>query len=163
MHPSWFQSLPLSQAVNSSSEYKNQSGIYVLSSNKLIPRAMGEDKAGILYIGKSKNLYSRISGLRTSNHNATWYLYNNRKLAKFYISKDIPSNKNEGMSKYVESLIITLVKDSPESGDLEAISLLSYVQLYGESPPLNNALPKKWDYEATEQDVNWFKSKWKIT
>jgi hypothetical protein len=160
MYPDWSETTQLDERINNSKRYSEQSGIYILSTtSKPIQRAMGEDTSGILYIGKSKNLKSRISGLRSSNHNATWFLFNNRALARFYIDKNI--NDSEAMKPFVGKLNITLANSNEMYSEsvLESIALFSYVMRFGEMPPLNSALPKRWEHESNELDMKWFLNK----
>lgn len=155
MLPAWSETKTLNERIDDSYDYESP-GIYLLSTSKLIPRAMNVDKSGILYIGKSSNLKSRISGLRTSNHNATWFLFNNRNLARFYINQDIPDDGP--LKNYVGKLNVTLAKANSSYPDheLEAIALFSYLSAFGEMPPLNNALPKRWEHEPVTDEIEWF-------
>jgi len=161
MYPTWSNTISLKERIADSVEYKGESGIYVLStSNMPLNRAMGVDTSGILYIGKSSNLKSRISALKTSNHNATWFLFQNRSLARFYINSEIKDDDKK-MSHHVGELNITLAKSTPEFSEsiLETIALFTYVNNFGETPPLNSALPRRWEHEMNPDDVEWFNKK----
>lgn len=104
--------------------------VYILTTDRHVPRVINEDKRGILYIGK---------GLLTRNHERPGALIN--------AVNGTSSNQHGGGNLYrplaesnkypLESLKLTLYFiDNPR--ELEAQLLKEYHAAFGELPPLNS-------------------------
>ena len=126
---------------------KNEPAIYRVTyckNNKLqkIGRLLGEDKEGILYIGKSKKIRSRIQQLRNAvdpNRLSTNHTFGN----KF---KKLVENKNKKLEIKIKDLFNFLcieieLKSIKELDKAETNELKTYNYNFGEVPPLNSNLP----------------------
>lgn len=110
--------------------------IRLLESGKVISiqRFLGCDNEGILCIGKSNNLKSRLAQFRRGKDNGrehyeAYRLYTSRER----LNELFPSRTYE----------YSFVKLEPgKEGDLEAELLKEYCREFGEVPPLNSNLPK---------------------
>ncbi len=159
IYPAWSTAKKLNTWIADEKHEVDSQGVYVLCTNKKpLSRAMGVDPRGILYIGSSKNIKRRIGSIISNNHSVTWYLRNNIDLARHYISDEIPDN-SDTIREYVGELNIIITKSFDNYIELEGSALLSYVQLYGETPPLNSALPRKWKGKPDKAELEWFKEK----
>ena len=160
-YPNWTEPRHLDEWISTAKKYENVPGVYVLMTDgKPINRAFCEDVNGILYIGYSKNIRDRVRSIRTNNHQVTWYMKNNLNMANYFISPEIKKDRSN-IRQYVEKLKVTVatVSDCKEKAkSMECSALLSYVHLYGETPPLNSALPKKWEFKSLKtKEIDWFK------
>lgn len=134
------------------------SGIYVIESLKTIGRLLEEDQIGILYIGESKILKSRVNDFRTSNHQATDFFFQNKDLAQRLFSSKINEDNAPTMSSFVGKTSIRYIS-TPSKSDAQEIEknmLFSYVLKFGEVPPLNNALPEKHIEQKDKQKIKWY-------
>ena len=118
------------KSLKPNQEAKYKECVYILTTDRPVPRVIKEDKKGILYIGK---------GLLTKNRERPGALIN--------AVNGTSSNQHGGGNLYlplaeskkypIESLKLTLYFiDNPR--DLEAQLLNEYHAVFGELPPLNS-------------------------
>lgn len=139
--------------------WSQSSGIYIVSYGQSVNRIFGCDEAGILYIGKAKNLRDRVHQFYRSDHNVSWFLYNHRDIARKYMSKEIKDFDDEKeMAPYVGELNIRYAEAESESQAeyLERVAIFSYLKLFGEVPPLNSSIPNRYDKPPTQNEMEWF-------
>jgi predicted GIY-YIG superfamily endonuclease len=87
-----------------------------------VPRILRVDKAGILYVGSTANLASRLKSFKYKHTLALTLLYTG--LAEKISSKDL--------------LVYYKTFNSKKEAEIqEALFLYEYTRLYGEPPPLN--------------------------
>jgi hypothetical protein len=133
-------------------------GVYVIESLKSIGRLLEEDQGGILYIGESKTLKSRVNDFRVSNHQATDFLFQNKTLAQRLFSSQINESNAPTMSSFIGKINIRYIPipSKSEAQEIEKNMLFAYVLKFGEVPPLNNALPEKHIEQRDKQKINWY-------
>ena len=105
-----------------------------------LPRLLGRDPSGVLYIGRSKNLRSRLSGLckglssrtrpQTVTHTAVISYWRLRAFRRQFR----PTNL------WVRIRYFSANDDTYKAEDR---ALLGYANRYGEAPPLNGALERR--------------------
>lgn len=102
-----------------------------------IPRFLGEDPEGILWIGHATNLRSRLriayGALQGGNHP-----HSEAKLLYALEQSTDLKNRYE-RSEYQYSF--ALLGSKTEAEDYEVILIQEYIKQYGEAPPLNSAIP----------------------
>jgi hypothetical protein len=94
-----------------------------------IPRLLGTDRKGILYIGRATHFLHRVIALKKCidpNKTSSNHICGRRYKSHLGISKGFP----------YESLMVELL-ESEEPWIVEEAELLSYFEEFGEPPPLN--------------------------
>lgn len=130
-------------------------GIYVVRRDSPIPRVVAEDPKGVLYVGRSKRLRNRLWQLWKANHPASGFLWGHPKLAGEIMGgicrspKDVVDRVGELTVK-----VATLMGPS-ELEDAERAVLYAYFYQYGELPPLNFRLPKRWNEPPSDEWIGW--------
>lgn len=118
---------------------KVNSGVYKLhclddseTEIEQMSRCLGIDEEGVIYIGKAKELLSRVMDLRNS------FFQKGNERAHICGRRYLNPAHEKFMSSFpVERLFVTLDFDeNPER--LEAEELYNYCRKFGETPPLNN-------------------------
>lgn len=130
-------------------------GVYIIMRDRPIPRIGGIDKTGVLYIGKAKNLRDRLWDFLEQHHIVTAFLWEHPAIAEIVLNKRIPNLK--GMGKHLAELEVRY--STPISEDLldraERTLIFTYIQQFGEPPPLNMSLPKRWEQLPPSLDREW--------
>lgn len=114
--------------------HQDRGGVYRIVSmreNKVvpIPRFLGYDQEGILYIGKADSFLDRVINLKKSispGYNGTSHICGRR-------YKSLP---NIAIQFPFESLYLELI-ETPTPLDTEQTLIRTYQQKFGEVPPLN--------------------------
>jgi hypothetical protein len=114
-------------------------GVYFLScatgEDDLTPvpvnRLLGQDRRGILYIGKADSFVDRVIGLKKS-------LSPEHRTSEHECGVRHKSHLNLAAAFPYERLVLTLI-GSTEPRQLEATELKRYLAQFGELPPLNRA------------------------
>ena len=107
----------------------NQQVVYIIKSNKPVPRVLELDKKGILYIGSAKKVSRLVQLLATVRDNSLTHKFGNR----------YKSNKEKFQEKYpLESLEVDLIS-TENAVDLEKQKLREYEEKFGELPPFNRS------------------------
>ncbi|ARR49310.1 hypothetical protein ETN89_12975 [Photobacterium damselae subsp. damselae] len=126
-------------------DLKNSSGIYriILSNVSKIDRLIGQDFSAILYIGHAKrtnSLCKRIRDFYDSASNTNEY---GNPPTTHKAGRDYQLYLKEKLGNAVENLKFEyVITDSDqEATRLEYNELKSYLDQYGELPPLNKQLP----------------------
>jgi hypothetical protein len=109
-----------------------------------IDRFLGKDKKGILCIGKTKNMETRrkkfVRGIQHGKaHSEARLIY----LIKTYCKK---FQEKYSDPKYEYSFEKVLTKEEAERKETQLIK--DYIKQYGEAPPFNSAIPKRFDREG---------------
>jgi|GEM_PF-5116333 len=155
--PDWIKNKKLSTVNSEWSRWSESSGIYIVSRDSPVDRVFEQDSSGILYIGKAKNLRERVHQFYRSDHNASWFLYCHRDLARKYISSEITDHE-EKVAPYVGQLNISYAEanDEAHAEEIERVAIFSYVKKFGEVPPLNNSIPDRYSEPPNDVQVKWF-------
>jgi hypothetical protein len=130
-------------------------GIYVIFGNPPIYRIRGKDKAGILYIGKARNLQRRLYQFWDGYHTASGFLYQHWTLAEKLLNRVIKNNEDiyDCLAKLKFRVACPISKSKIEKA--ERAALFAYIKHYGEAPPLNLSLPKRWKTAPPWHEVRW--------
>ena len=132
-------------------------GVYVIMRDSAIPRIGGVDDMGIIYIGKSENLRERLWKFWTvKNHIASDFLWTHPTLAQAILnSKHI--KKAEDVEKYLGKIkaryCAPIDRDFLE--EAERTLLFTYIEHFGEAPPLNLSLPRRWHQLPAKRELRW--------
>ncbi len=131
------------------------SGVYVISCDLIIRRIRGEDHAGILYIGKAKNLQRRLRQFWNGYHSASGFLYQHPAIANKLFRKGIKHEDDvyDNLGKLRFRTAYPIHKASLERA--ERAALFAYIKNFGEPPPLNLSLPKRWEEAPSTRETRW--------
>jgi len=120
-----------------------------------IHRVRGKDLAGILYIGKAKNLQRRLYQFWNGYHSASGFLYQHPSIASKLFKKKIGSEDDIYKSLGKLSFRASYPINKRSLGRAERAALFAYVKRYGEPPPLNLNLAKRWKDPPPANDIRW--------
>jgi len=132
-------------------------GVYIISLNKQIHRVGGIDKAGILYIGKSRTLRDRLWEFWNTDHDASAYLWENPRIASKVLGfRRLSSQQLERHLGNLKARIARIPLN--ELASAEEALLYAYVMNYGELPPLNFSFPRRWEGKPDARLLRWAKT-----
>lgn len=130
-------------------------GVYIIRTNKAIERIAARDGKGIIYIGKSLRVRERLWQFWYSNHPASGLLWDNLPLARLVLGKEV-KNKID-YDKKIGALTVKIA--SPINRDdldkAERAVLFAYLFNFGELPPLNFSLGRRWDDKPHINELKW--------
>lgn len=130
-------------------------GIYVISYKKPINRLAKPDPKGIVYIGKSKKLRNRLWQFWYAQHPASGFIWENPDIASKLTGKKLKKQKD------VENILgsFSVKVAAPINKNIldiaERAVMYAYIRIYGELPPLNFSIPKRWNNVTKEKDIKW--------
>lgn len=132
-------------------------GIYLISLGKSIRRIKRVDNTGILYVGKSSNLCNRLRKFWNCYHPASGFLWDNLKVANIVLGKTFRNKDDLGV--FLGKLHVKVANpiSRKELEKAERAVLYSYMLRFGELPPLNFSLPRRWRESPEDQDLHWGK------
>ena len=136
----------------------NSPGVYVIQTLSNIGRFLGSDTRGIVYIGESNDVKRRVDNFRTSDHQATDFFFQNKSLARRFLSNDINEENIPKMSSFVGRLYVRhlIAEGEAKAKEIEKALLFAYVFEFGEVPPMNNSLPKR-DETPSKTVTDWYR------
>ena len=116
-------------------------GIYVISSGRSIPGVARADPRGILYVGKSIKLRSRLWQFWYAQHPANGFLWSHPKVASGILAT--PCQDEKDVEDCLGELSVKAATPVPPADLKPAERAVLYVYLYrfGELPPPNFSLP----------------------
>ena len=114
----------------------------------IINRFLGSDDRGIISIGMTTVMDSRrrkfVSGMtRGRGHSEGNLLFRIRQFAPF----------NQKFPKPVLQYKFFKVKSKEEADSMESRLIKAYVRKFGEVPPLNSAIPKRYDEDGWQEEL----------
>jgi hypothetical protein len=142
----WYKPIVLETLDVQWDTFSASPGVYIVMSDRPIQRIGGTDFRSIIYIGKAKNLRNRLWAFWKANHSASGFLWTHPTMANIVLNK--PVRTVSDVEKYLGKLEILL--DSAERA-----LLFAYIQCFGEAPPLNLSLPKRWNQLPPAEDLRW--------
>lgn len=130
-------------------------GVYVVRTRKPIPRIGGLDKAGILYVGRATNVRSRIWDFWCANHTASGFLWTHPGIARLVLGGRVRTVTD--VEKQLGRLTVRYATPvhAQQLGRAERALLFAYISSFGEAPPLNLSLTKRWDRTPVASDLRW--------
>ena len=132
-------------------------GIYIIRLGHAIRRIARNDPMGTLYIGKSLRIRNRLNQFWNCTHPASGFLWKHRKTASMISGSRIQSDND--VVQFIERMTVRLVTPLSKQfvDDAERAVLHEYLFLFGELPPLNNSLPRRWSSIPSKGDLEWAK------
>jgi hypothetical protein len=130
-------------------------GIYVVLSGRPINRAGGRDPSGILYVGQTSIVRNRLYRFLEAGHSASDFLWSNPEVARLILQTDLSSSEQVDTAlgnlwaRVASPLLQNLLTES------ERAVIWAYTIRYGEPPPLNSALPRRWGERPKEKWLKW--------
>jgi hypothetical protein len=151
----WSRPLSLGSLESVWDDTPDTPGVYLILAARPIGRIGGVDRRGILYVGKARNLRNRLWQFWYADHNASGLLWTQPVLARIVFSRTIRTvtdvEAHLGRLKaQVSTPIATRDLDAAERAVLYA-----YIGRYGEAPPLNFTLPRRWKAPPSAHDLRW--------
>ena len=130
-------------------------GVYVVRTNSSLRRVGGTDRAGILYVGRASSLRIRIWNFWKADHTASGFLWTYPGIAQLVLNGRIRtvSDVERELGKLTVRFATPVHRQ--QLGRAERALLFAYVTEFGEAPPLNLSLPKRWDGTPSAADRRW--------
>ena len=130
-------------------------GVYVVRTERPIPRIGGLDRAGILYIGRASNVRNRLWSFWDANHTASGFLWTHPGIARLVLGGRVRTVTD--VEKQLGRLTVRYATPvhGRQLGRAERALLFAYINSFGEAPPLNLSLPKRWDGTPVASDLRW--------
>jgi len=155
MRTPWYEQTIIETLNTQWDSFPTSAGVYMIISDRPIPRIGGVDDRSIIYIGKAKNLRDRLWDFWKANHSASGFLWRHPTMASIILNK--PTRSFNDVMTYLGKLKVRY--STPIDVDLleraERALLFAYIRSFGEAPPLNLILPKRWDEFPPAQDLLW--------
>lgn len=151
----WVKAIPLEQLDDQWDNIAATCGVYIIRRKKPVARLGGVDKFGILYVGKARNIRERLWQFWYADHAAGWYLWRETPLARLVLSPRIRTVADTEQHLGKLSAVVAAPIHEDLIGRAERAVLWAYIARFGEAPPLNFSLPKKWDEAPPAEDVRW--------
>lgn len=153
----WGRSFEFDAIYETWDEYLPDSpGVYLLMRGSVLARLDGDDRAGILYIGKTKNLRNRLWAFWCGGtHTAGSYLYSNPDIATRVLGTRCVGMKvvETAMGRLRARIAYPVRRDRLDRAEQAVLG--AYVRRYGELPPLNFSLPGKYSGRPSMADLMW--------
>jgi hypothetical protein len=123
--------------------------------DRAIQRIGRIDNAGILYIGKAKSLRNRLWQFWKQNHDASGFLWAHYRVAEIILDK--PIHTGSDVTEYLGKLNVRYSTPIREDQlyTAERALLFTYIQYFGEAPPLNGSVLKRWEQPPPSEDRAW--------
>jgi len=155
MKARWYPTYTVESIENGDQIAPTSSGIYLILFDSIIHRIRGEDHTGILYIGKAKNLQRRLYQFWDGYHSASGFLYQHSTIASVLFKKIMMKEDDiyDHLGKLKFRFAQPIHKASLERA--ERAALFAYIKNFGEAPPLNLSLPKRWKEAPPAQEIRW--------
>jgi len=131
-------------------------GIYIIMKGKVVSRIGGVDPYGILYVGQGINLRDRLKKFLKSDHIASDFLRMNLPLTRIYFGKGV--KVEDDLYPLIDNLyarILTPIKGRGKLDEAEWATLFAYLSRFGELPPLNFSMRKRWEGKPKRAILNW--------
>ena len=155
--PKWSSDFKLGDYCESWDDKPSEPGVYLVLSGRPINRAGGRDPSGILYVGQALILRNRLWDLRDANqhHLAGDFLSGNPDVARLVLQTELTSS--EQVKTALGNLWARVASPLPRNllTESERAVIWAYIIRYGEPPPLNSALPQRWDERPKEKWLKW--------
>jgi hypothetical protein len=130
-------------------------GVYIVRKSGSIPRVGGVDRSGILYLGKASSLRSRVWGFWYTNHTASGFLWTHPDLAALVLGARLRSVRD--VEKAIDGLTVRYATPvaAAKLARAERAMMWAYLSRFGEAPPLNLNLARRWDTAPGAADRRW--------
>ena len=109
--------------------------------NVKLPRLLKSDSDGILAIGKTKDLNKRYGQIKTGL--TKWNEHSEAILVHY-----VYTYSECFWRKYISTKTMAVEYYMPKNSNIdnaEAVEMISYIKEYGEPPPFNSAIPRRYD------------------
>ena len=155
MRTRWHNLRLLSTIDEAWDEIPSAAGIYIVRRSEPTQRIGGWDRYGTLYVGKARVLRNRLWSFLRANHTASGFLWVHRAMARLVLAKpirtvrDVEKNLGKLTVRYAAPVSIRDLQRA------ERAALFAYISKFGEAPPLNLSLTKRWDATPSAQELRW--------
>lgn len=155
MRAPWSDPIKIRSVSDKWDSWPSTPGVYIIRAGRSMPRIGGVDKTGILYFGQASALRYRLWHFWKANHTASGFLWQHQDIARLVLNPTIRSltEVEEFLGKLTVRYATPL--DSRQLARAERALLFSYIHRFGEAPPLNLSLPRRWDSAPSSQDLRW--------
>ena len=155
MRSPWYRPIVLETLDSSWDSSPATAGVYMILRDRPIPRIGGVDNMGIIYIGMATNLRERLWSFWKVKHTASDFLWTHKAIAQIVLNK--PKLNVSDLKKHLGKLKVRYSTPIGEGllDSAERALLFTYIEYFGEPPPLNMSLPKRWDRSPPSEDQEW--------
>ena len=130
-------------------------GVYVVRTNRPLRRVGGTDRAGILYLGRASSLRSRIWSFWYASHTASGFLWTHPDIARLVLNSRIRTVSDVERELGKLTVRFATPVHGQQLGRAERALLFAYVTAFGEAPPLNLSLTRRWASTPSAADLRW--------
>jgi hypothetical protein len=155
MRSPWSKPVMLETLGDNWDSFPTSAGVYMITSDYAIPRIGGSDEKSIIYIGKTKNLRNRLWGFWKANHTASGVLWTHPTMACIVLNKPIRNIRDVEEQLGKLQVCYSTPIDEHLLDRAERALIFAYIQRFGEAPPLNMSLPRRWEQLPQAQDLRW--------
>lgn len=152
----WSHSIKVKSVDDDWKSWPITPGVYIIRRERAIARIGGSENTGILYIGKTLNLRDRIWQFWKKNHTAGEFLRTHPPIARLMMDSSIYTEDDvkNSLSKLLVMYSTPIRKEQLDNA--ERVLLFTYINQFGEAPPLNLNLPQRWEASPTDKElINW--------
>jgi hypothetical protein len=131
-------------------------GVYIIKTSRPIHRIGGVDRTGILYVGRTSRIRSRLWQFLNCNHPASGFLWVHVDFARLILDSRIRTvtDCENWIYKKLRVRYATPIYKS-RIARAERALLFAYMSRFGESPPLNLSINERWDAKPSPADLRW--------
>lgn len=156
MRARWSESVQVRAFTDDWESMPSKPAVYVVRTDRPLRRVGGIDRAGILYIGCTSRLRYRIWQFLTPKyHTASRFLREHRDIARLVLNGRIRSVSD--VERELGKLTVRFATPihGQQIGRAERALLFAYISRFGEAPPLNLSLTKRWAATPSAADLRW--------
>lgn len=155
MSAKWHNSFKLKTVDEQWDWISGKPGVYVVRCSTSIRCAANVDSNGVLYVGRSSDLHHRLCQLWNADHLATWFLWKYPEVASLLLGKSFQSKEEVG--EYLGELTVTVAMPVQVKAlqKAERAVLWAYLTHFGELPPLNSGLSRRWATPPSDEEIAW--------
>jgi hypothetical protein len=130
-------------------------GVYIIKTTRSIHRIGGVDRSGILYVGRTSRIRSRLWQFLECNHPASGFLWVHVDFARLVLDSRIRTVTD--CEKRIYKLRVRYATPIHKSriARAERALLFAYMSRFGESPPLNLSINERWSAKPSPADLRW--------
>ena len=155
MKTTWSENFILDDLDISWNTYPDTSGVYIIMRDGPVARIGGVDEKSIIYIGKSINIRDRLWDFLYGKHTASDFLWTHPAMTKMVLKKQIRNKRDVEVSLGLLKARYSAPIDELLLDEAERALIFTYIECYGEAPPLNLNLPKRWNQLPSVRHRRW--------
>ena len=130
-------------------------GVYIIKTSHPIHRIGGVDRTGILYVGRTSRMRSRLWQFLDCRHPASGFLWVHIDVARLVLDDRIRTVTDCENRVYKLRVRYATPIYKSRIARAERALLFAYMSRFGESPPLNLSINERWEAKPSQSDLRW--------